>query len=332
MKIVVSCILAVCLLFGALLLARSLPASTEPAIADRSAPYRVTCTVGMITDVVRRIAGDRAIVEGIIGEGVDPHLYQATRGDVARLLESDVVFYNGLLLEGKMSDALIKVGQKKPVFAVTELIDAAMLLEPPEFAGHFDPHVWMDVSLWKRASEMAAKSLGEFDPGHAAAYQANYENLAADLDRLHDYARKCIASIPRDRRVLVTAHDAFNYFGRAYGVEVVGIQGISTESEAGIADINHIIEMLVSRRVGAVFVETSVSDKNVHALVEGAAARGHKVVIGGSLFSDAMGRPGTYEGTYVGMIDHNVTTITRALGGEAPPRGVNGKLGEQVAE
>ena len=289
-------------------------------------PYRVVCTVGMVTDIVSRIAGDRAVVEGIIGEGVDPHLYQATRADIAKLLAADIVFYNGLMLEGKMADSLVKVGRKRPVYAVTELIDEKKLLEPPEFAGHFDPHIWMDVSLWKAAAQMVAKTLTEFDRGGEDVYRTNAETLSRELDALHDYARRAIATIPKERRVLVTAHDAFNYFGRAYDIDVVGIQGISTESEAGIADINRIVNLLVERKVQAVFVETSVSEKNIRALCEGAASRAHQVTIGGSLFSDAMGRAGTYEGTYIGMIDHNVTTIVRALGGEAPAKGMQGKL------
>lgn len=300
----------------------------ESKSPPRRAPYRIVCTVGMVTDIVQRIAGDRARVEGLIGEGVDPHLYQATRSDIALLLAADVVFYNGLMLEGKMADALIKVARKRPVYAVTELIDASLLLEPPEFEGHSDPHVWMDVSLWRRCAEMVARTLGEFDPGNVEHYQGNLRTLAEELDRLHAYAQRTIATIPREHRVLVTAHDAFNYFGRAYDIEVIGIQGISTESEAGIADINRIVTSLVDRKVRAVFVESSVSDKNVKALLEGAASRGHQVRIGGTLYSDAMGKAGTYEGTYVGMIDHNVTTIARALGGEAPARGMQGKLSE----
>lgn len=290
-------------------------------------PYAITCTTGMVTDIVRNVAGDKARVEGIIGEGVDPHLYQATRNDIARLVASDVVFYNGLLLEGKMSDVLIKVSRTRPVFAVTELIDESLLLEPPEFAGHRDPHVWMDVLLWKKCTEMVARTLAEYDTANAEYYRTNYERYAETLDKLHAYAVERLSSVPEKSRVLVTAHDAFNYMAREYGLEVRGIQGISTESEAGVADVNRIVELLVERGIRAVFVETSVSDKNVRALVEGAKARGHDVVIGGSLFSDAMGKPGTYEGTYVGMIDHNVTVIARALGGTADEKGMQGQLG-----
>lgn len=317
-----SCIaVAVVTLMGLGASAKAKGESPAPAI-----PYKATCTVGMISDIVSRIAGERSQVRGIIGEGVDPHLYQATRGDIAMLLGADIVFYNGLMLEGKMSDALVKVGRKRPVFAVTELIDEKLLLQPPAFAGHFDPHVWMDASLWKAAAQMVCKTLSEFDKAGADTYRDNAARLIGEMDALHEYARKSIATISKDRRVLVTAHDAFNYFGRAYDIEVEGIQGISTESEAGIADINRIVNLLVDRKVKAVFVETSVSEKNVRALCEGAASKGQPVSIGGSLFSDAMGKAGTYEGTYIGMIDHNVTTIVRALGGEAPEKGMQGKL------
>jgi manganese/zinc/iron transport system substrate-binding protein len=296
-------------------------------IVQAGETWNITCTTGMVADIVRNVAGDRAKVTQLMGAGVDPHLYQATRSDIAALLRSDVIFFNGLMLEGKMADALIKVSQKvQHVYQVTDLDDKSFLLEPPEFAGHYDPHVWMDPSIWKRCAEVVADSMAEFDPPNGSVYRANYEAYASKLDGLDAYSKRCFKSIPEKSRVLVTAHDAFNYLGRAYGLEVKGIQGISTESEAGIEDINRLVDMLVQRQVGAVFVETSVSDRNVRSLIEGAGSRGHQVKIGGDLFSDAMGRPGSYEGTYIGMIDHNVTVITRALGGEAPKRGMNGQL------
>lgn len=292
-----------------------------------SYPYKVTTTVGMVSDIVGQVAGDRAKVTGIIGEGVDPHLYKPTRNDVAALLGADIVFYSGLMLEGKMADTLIKVARNgKPVYAVTELVDEKFLLEPPEFQGHFDPHLWMDAKAWGKAVEAVAKALGEFDPRNADLYRKNAAAYLAELDKLDAYARKSIASIPEKSRVLITAHDAFNYFGRAYAIQVKGIQGISTESEAGLQDIIKLVDFIVAHDVKAVFVESSVADKNVRALVDGAKARGKEIRIGGTLFSDAMGAPGTYEGTYIGMIDHNVTLITRALGGDAPARGLNGKL------
>ncbi|MHC4948778.1 MAG: metal ABC transporter solute-binding protein, Zn/Mn family [Planctomycetota bacterium] len=231
------------------------------------------------------------------------------------------------MLEGKMSDALVRVARGgKPVYAVTELVDEAYLLEPEALAGHFDPHLWMDVGGWTKAVEAVARALADHDPDRAADYERNAAACIDELRGLDEYARRVIGSIPARSRLLVTAHDAFNYFGRAYGIEVRGIQGISTESEAGLEDINRLVDLLVERDVRAVFVETSVADRNVRALIEGARARGHDVTIGGSLFSDAMGAPGTYEGTYAGMIDHNVTVIARALGGDAPARGLNGRL------
>lgn len=298
---------------------------------DGSASWRIVTTTGMVTDIVRQVVGDRGEVKGIIGEGVDPHLYKPTRGDVATLLGADIIFYSGLLLEGKMADTLVKVGRDKPVHAVTEEIDAKWLLEPPEFAGHADPHVWMDVSAWKQAVDVVTRAMSDFDSAGSEVYASRAEAYKEQLTRLDEYARETIASIPEERRILVTAHDAFNYFGRAYDIEVRGIQGISTESEAGLEDINRLVDMLVERGIRAVFVESSVASKNVQALVEGARTRGAEVAIGGELYSDAMGAPGTYRGTYIGMVDHNVTTIARALGGTAPERGMQGKL-ESLSE
>jgi manganese/zinc/iron transport system substrate-binding protein len=262
-----------------------------------------------------------------MGEGVDPHLYKPTRNDVKQLLEADVVFYAGLLLEGRMSETFTQIARTgKPVFAVTEGIDEKKLREPPEFAGHYDPHVWMDVKLWSECVSFVAKKLGEYDGKHADEYRVRAQDYLAELQKLDNYARRSIASIPESQRVLVTAHDAFGYFSDAYQMEVRSVQGISTESEAGVDDINRLVELLVSRKIHAIFVETSVSEKNIRAIIEGTAQRGWTVTIGGELFSDAMGKPGTYEGTYIGMIDHNVTVITRALGGTAPPRGLHEKL------
>jgi manganese/zinc/iron transport system substrate-binding protein len=311
-----------------LLLATSCSRNPAPAEGtfERDYPYHVTATIGMVADIVRQVAGSVAEITGIVGTGVDPHLYKPTRNDVAKLMSADVVFYSGLMLEGKMTDTLIKVAGKKPVFAVTELVDPEYLLEPPEFAGHYDPHLWMDANGWIKAVDAVRDALSSFDSPNAATYAANAQAYKEQLEKLNAYARTAIQSIPQTSRILITAHDAFNYFGRAYDIEVLGIQGISTESEAGLEDIRRLVDKIVDRNVQAVFVETSVSDKNIRALQEGARARGHEVRIGGSLFSDAMGTAGTYEGTYIGMIDHNVTTVTRALGGQAPEKGLNGRL------
>jgi manganese/zinc/iron transport system substrate-binding protein len=289
--------------------------------------YTIVTTVGMIEDVARHIAGDRAEVIGLMGSGVDPHLYKPTRTDIRRLMDADVIFYNGLLLEGKMADALIRAATSgKKVHAVTELLDEQYLLEPAEFEGLYDPHVWMDPAAWSQTIDVIRDKLVDFDAGGKDVYTNNADAYRSKLAELDAYAARVLSSVPEQQRVLVTAHDAFNYFGRRFGYEVVGIQGLSTESEAGVRDIENLVDMLVDRNVGAVFFESTVSDRNIKALIAGAKARGHTVVIGGELFSDAMGNADTYEGTYIGMIDHNVTTIARALGGDAPEFGMNGKL------
>lgn len=289
--------------------------------------FQASATVAMIADIVRNVAGEEGEVTNIIGEGVDPHLYKPTSSDVKTLSASDIIFYNGLNLEGKMGDVLVRVAASgKPVIAVTETLleEGAYVMSDGE--EHYDPHVWMDVSGWMQAVEVISKTLQKFDPGRARGYADRAEAYTQELASLHEYGKSAFATIPENKRVLVTAHDAFNYMGRAYGIEVRGIQGISTESEAGLRDLNELVEYLVVNDIPAVFVESSVSQKNVQALIEGARSRGHSVEVGGELFSDAMGETGTYEGTYLGMLDHNITTIVRALGGQAPEKGLNGKL------
>lgn len=296
-------------------------------LAPRTYPYKIVATCGMVSDIVRQVAGDKATVTGLMGEGVDPHLYKPTRNDVRELLAADVVFYSGLMLEGRMGDNFISLARKgKPVYPITEEIDQDYLREPPEFEGHFDPHVWMDVSAWSECVAFIAKALGEYDLANADYYLTNAATYREQLTKLDEYARASIATIPEDRRVLITAHDAFGYFARAYNIKVRSVQGLSTESEAAVQDINDLVDFIVKAKIPSIFVESSVSEKNVRAIIEGAAQQGWEVSIGGELFSDAMGKPGTYEGTYIGMIDHDVTIITRALGGQVPERGLNGKL------
>ncbi len=295
-------------------------------------PIEVVATVGMVAELARNVGGDRVAVTQIMGSGVDPHLYRVTRDDVSTILEADIVFYNGLMLEGKMTDTLANIARRKRVIAVAEQLDESSLLAPEGQAGHPDPHVWMDVAAWSRCAEVVGGMLAEFDPPHAEDYQAGAAAYRRELEQLHQYGVRSIGSIPERGRVLITSHDAFNYFGRAYGVEVQGIQGLSTESEAGLQRINELVDLLVRRDVRAVFVESSVPRKNIDALIEGASSRGHTVEVGGELFSDAMGAQGTYEGTYVGMLDHNITRVTRALGGEAPARGWRGRLSSSPAD
>lgn len=305
-------------------------ASTTPQSASPSTgaggPIAAVATVGMVADLVRNVGGRHVTVTQIMGAGVDPHLYKPTRDDVQTIMQGNIVFYSGLMLEGKMTDTLIKVARNKPVIAVTEGLEPGQLLEPEEMQGHYDPHVWMDVAAWSLCVDVVADALCEFDAGHAETYRANADDYKRQLDDLQRYAVESLGSVPKDRRVLVTSHDAFNYFGRAYGLEVLGVQGLSTESEAGLQRINQLVDLLVDRQVQSVFVESSVPRKNIDSLVEGARSRGHAVSIGGELYSDAMGPDGSYEGTYIGMLDHNTTLVTRGLGGQAPELGMQGKL------
>jgi len=289
-------------------------------------PIPVAATVGMVADLVKNVGREYVKVTQIMGSGVDPHMHKASRDDVQTIMNAEIVFYSGLMLEGKMADTLIKVSRNKPVFAVTELIDQKTLLEPEDFNGHYDPHLWMDVAAWSLCVDAVKDALTEVDPSHAKSYQQNAEEYKKELVRLNEYGLKSTKSIPENSRILITSHDAFNYFGRAYGLNVQGIQGISTESEAGLKRINELVDMLVKKNIKAVFVESSVSKKNITALIDGARAQGHEIIIGGELYSDAMGGPDTYEGTYVGMLDHNFTIVTRALGGTAPEKGMQGKL------
>ena len=292
----------------------------------RPAALNVVATTGMIADAARNVGGDLVEVTALMGPGVDPHSYRQTRSDIVALTRADAVLWHGLYLEAQMEEMLLKLADRGRVTAVGEAVPQDRLIGHEDYQGKFDPHVWMVPELWAHVVRAVRDALSTAAPDHADTFAANAEAHLAEIARLGDYARGVLDSVPGPSRVLLTAHDAFGYFGRAYDFEVVGIQGISTESEAGLNRIRTLVDMLVERDIRAVFVETSVSDRNIRALVEGAAARGHEVTIGGELFSDAMGEPGSYEGTYIGMIDHNATTIAGALGGEPPARGMDGRL------
>lgn len=311
---------------GTLVATSLLPAAARGATGR----FTIVTTIAQIADLAGRIAGDRAEVRSLMGEGVDPHTYRQTRADVLALRRADLVLANGLGLEAQLEDLLDALAREKPVIRLAERLPAERLLAHPEFPAKFDPHVWMDVALWRALVDVVRDELARLDPADAAGYAARARAHRAELDALEAYVRAVLASVPNEQRVLITAHDAFGYFGRAYGFDVHGIQGLSTESEAGLSEIERLVRLIVERRIAAVFVESSVAERNVRALVEGAAARGWTVRIGGRLFSDAMGAPGSWEGSYVGMIDHNVTLIARALGGEAPPRGMAGRLANGV--
>ncbi len=278
----------------------------------------VVCTTGQVADILTNAGGEHIVVESLMGTGVDPHLYKATPGDVRKLNAADVVFYSGLHLEGRLASLLQKLGRRKPVCAVTEGVhqhENRLLRRVPGSEDHYDPHVWFDVSLWAKCVDYAAARLMSLDPDHADQYRTNADAYMAELAALHEWCQQRLAEIPKQQRVMVTAHDAFGYFGDAYDVEVHGLQGISTADEADLATANRLVEMLVERKIKAVFVESSVPPKNIRSLVEACANRGHEVTSGSELelFSDAMGPEGTPEGTYVGMVEHNVRTIVEAL-------------------
>lgn len=275
--------------------------------------FTVVATTGMAGDFVRSIGGDSIRVETLMGPGVDPHLYKATQGDLARLQAADLIVCNGLHLEGKLGEVLDALGERRPVVAIADGIDPDRLLTDPADPDVIDPHIWFDVSLWASAIPHLADTLAALHPASATEIHSHAAAYSDTLQALHDEVRRAIASIPDHHRVLVTAHDAFHYFGRAYGIDVRGLQGISTLSEFGLRDRIDLVDMLVDRQVPALFTETSVSEKNIRAIVESCAAEGHTVRLGEPLFSDAMGDPATPEGTYVGMVRHNVRAITRAL-------------------
>ncbi|HYO12823.1 MAG TPA: zinc ABC transporter substrate-binding protein [Thermoanaerobaculia bacterium] len=279
----------------------------------REGPWRVVATTGIVADTASRIAGEHAKIEALMGPGVDPHLYKASESDVRRLAEADLILYNGLHLEGKMGDILTKMARSRPVVAVTEAIPEDLRREPPEFAGQYDPHVWFDVSLWKRTLDPVAQALAELDPEHAETYRTNAEVFGRELDELDAWVKGQIESVPPDQRILVTAHDAFGYFGQRYGMEVVGIQGISTLSEAGLHDVDRVVQLILDKRVKAIFIESSVPRRSIEAVQAGVRARGQEVAIGGQLYSDSLGAAGSPEGTYVGMVRANVNTIVKAL-------------------
>ncbi|SEK56832.1 metal ABC transporter solute-binding protein, Zn/Mn family [Halomonas daqiaonensis] len=305
-----------------------------PVLADEDdAPLKLVATTAMIADVLREIGGERVEVQGLMGPGVDPHLYRQTRHDVTAMTRADAVFWNGLNLEAQLRNFLSRLAERKPVFAVGEAVPVEQRLADEAYPDQPDPHVWMDPGRWLWVVEGIRDALAELAPEHAQEFEARTDAYLAKLEALDGYAAMVLDSVPASSRVLVTAHDAFGYFGDAYEYEVMGIQGFSTESEAGLARIESLVDVLVDRRIGAIFIESSVSDRNVQALVEGAAAEGWTVEIGGELFSDAMGPAATYEGTWLGMFDHNVTLIARALGGEAPTGGRLERLGqEEVSE
>lgn len=297
-----------------------------PLLAQQARRPRIVTTTAMLADTVRMLAGEQVSVEALMGEGVDPHLYRPTRADIVKLTQADLVIAHGLGLEAQFRETFLQLARRRAPVMAAEAIGRDQLLKDAEVVDKPDPHVWMDPKLWTVVVRAVSEALVRAAAPGQPAVVPDLDPVLAKMNALGAYAGQVLSSVATERRVLVTAHDAFGYLARAYGFEVHGIQGLSTESEAGLKAIEATVDMVVTRRIPAIFVESSVSDRNVRAVIEGAARRSHRVVIGAELFSDAMGKPGTYEGTYVGMIDHNVTAIARALGGTAPEKGMSGRL------
>ena len=273
-------------------------------------------TTGMVGDLITNIGGERVNVDTLMGPGVDPHLFKASERTLRTMERGDIVFYNGLHLEGGLSFVLEEMGKRQPTAAVASAIPEHLLRTPPEFQGAHDPHIWFDVSLWSLACEAAIRGMRKLDPTWATTYQQNGDAYLAELAALDAWVSAQAVTVPAEKRVLITAHDAFGYFGARYGFEVRGIQGASTATEAGALDVQELADVIAEREIPAIFVESSVPRRTVEALREAVRSRGFDVRIGGQLFSDAMGTRGTPEGTYLGMIRANVNTIVNALLGK----------------
>lgn len=291
-------------------------AASSPALAQK--PLNVVATTSMIADALRQVGGERVRVMALMGPGVDPHTYRQTRSDIVAMTKADAVFWHGLYLEAQLEEFFQELGKRKVVIAVAEALPKEQLLDNSAYAGRYDPHVWMDPKMWKGVVAATRDALVKLDPKSAEMFNANMQRHLAEIDALNAYAAKSLATVPNGSRVLITAHDAFNYFGRAYGFQVRGLQGISTATEAGTGDVQSLADFIAERQIPAIFVESSVPRRTIQALQEAVRARGFDVKIGGELFSDAMGNPDTEEGTYIGMVRHNIDTITGALLAESP--------------
>lgn len=292
-----------------LLALNSCDSQTEPA----NNKLTIVATTGMIGDALRIIAGDSATVISLMGPGVDPHLYKPTQRDIQALSDADIIFYNGLHLEGKMGEIMHQMAESKSVVAISDGIDVSELHENENFQGNYDPHIWFNTRIWIEAVKHAETKLVAEDPKNSTYYHENATTYLDNLTKLDEWVQAQMQLIPDSQRVLITAHDAFGYFGSEYGAEVRGLQGLSTAAEYGLKDVTNLVDFIVGRSIKSVFIESSVSDKSLRAVIEGCAAKGHTVRIGGTLFSDAMGEVGTEEGTYIGMVKHNVNTIVDAL-------------------
>ncbi len=286
--------------------------SCKKAHEDRG-KVKVVTTTTMLTDLVSEIGGEHISLQGLMGAGVDPHLYKASEGDVSKLYEADIIFYNGLHLEGKLVDVFEKMNGKINTVSLGDKLPKTELIPSEYFASNYDPHVWFNIQFFKQFAQIVTDELSKADVANAESYSKNNKKYQQKLDALDSEIKATVAILPAERRILVTAHDAFNYFGKAYGFQVVGLQGISTATEAGVKDVQNLSEFIIEKNIKAIFVETSVPRRTIEALQQSVLSKNHHVEIGGSLYSDALGDPGSSEGTYIGMFKHNVNTIVKAL-------------------
>jgi len=292
--------------------------AVAPFLPVHAAKLNVVATTTMVTDLVKEVGGDRVKVVGLMGPGVDPHLYKPASGDVVKLQRAKVIFYSGLMLEGRMTDLFFRMSRTgKLVYAVTESIPEKDRLEPPEFSGHWDPHVWGDPILWSRCVITVVDGLSKADPAGAAEYAKRGKLVVASYEAMRTWALERVSQVPKTQRILVTSHDAFNYFGKAFGFQVVAVQGLSTVSEAGLADIAKTVDFIKQKKIKAIFVESSVNPAAIERVSKDAGVK-----IGGELFSDACGKVGDIHeahgekydvGTFVGMLKHNINTVVDAL-------------------
>lgn len=281
--------------------------------SKESGKIKIVATTSMISDIVKNIGGDHIELQGLMGAGVDPHLYKASEGDVAKLYNADIIFYNGLHLEGKLVEVFEQMQQTKTTIALGESLPKDQLIGSEYFASNYDPHVWFNIQFFKKFAMTVTEQLSNKDQKNAVNYIENEKKYLAKLDDLESEVKATIATLPKEKRVLVTAHDAFNYFGKAYGFNVVGLQGLSTATEAGVQDVQRLTEFIIENKVKSIFVESSVPRRTIEALQAAVRSKNHEVTIGGSLYSDALGNTGTEEGTYIGMFKYNVNTIVNAL-------------------
>ncbi|MCX7551433.1 metal ABC transporter solute-binding protein, Zn/Mn family [Xanthomarina sp. F2636L] len=281
---------------------------------ESNGKLNIVTTTTMITDLVSNVGGDKINIQGLMGSGVDPHLYKASEGDVSKLANADIIFYGGLHLEGKLVEVFEKMGhQNIKTIAVSDALDESTLISSESFAGNYDPHIWFNIDYWIQITEYVARNLSKENPENKSFFQANSKTYIEKLQVLKEKLRATIETLPQDKRILVTAHDAFNYFGIAFDFEVVGLQGLSTATEAGVQDVQKLAAFIIDKQVKAIFVESSVPKRTIEALQAAVISKKHDVAIGGTLYSDALGNAGTLEGTYIGMFEYNVKTIVNAL-------------------